>query len=254
MPVVRTEGFVLRAQPLGEADKIVTFLTREEGKIRGVARSARKSRRRFGCSLEPWSRVSLTLFEKEGMELARIDGCDLLESAYRLQEDLETAYLLAYLAEVADLFTRERQSEPHYFRLLGSVLAALKGGLPIQVAVRYFEVWTLRLHGLLPDLARCGACGSSLGKAGATFQGAGGQILCSRCLPRSGPADFPLDGAGLEVLKTLLRHHPADLAGRRLDAALLSALGRVTGAALTAFAEAPFRTSRFLAVAEGASS
>ena len=66
MPVIRTEGFVLRSYPLGEADKIVTFFSRDEGKVRAVARSARKSRRRFGSSLELWSRVSLHIFEKEG--------------------------------------------------------------------------------------------------------------------------------------------------------------------------------------------
>jgi DNA repair protein RecO (recombination protein O) len=252
VPVVRAEGFVLRVLPLGEADKIVTFLTREDGKLRAVARSARKSRRRFGSSLELWSRVGLTLFEKEGMDLARIDGCDLLESAYRLQEDLETAYLLAYLAEVTDLFARERQAEPHFYRLLDTLLRALKDGLPRVLAARYFETWTLRLHGVLPDLERCGACDASLA-AGGAFQSASGQILCRRCLPRPAPADVVVEGAGLEILRSILRHHPGHLAGRALPSSLLVQLGRVTGAALASFAEAPFRTSRFLAVAERAS-
>jgi len=253
LPVVHAEAFVLRVHPLGEADKIVTFLTREEGKLRGVARSARKSRRRFGSSLEPWSRVSLSLFEKEGMDLARIDSCDLLESAYRLQEDLETAYLLAYMAEVADLFSRERQPEPHFFRLVGSILQALGGGLPRVLAARYFETWTLKLHGLLPDLGRCGACDTSLESGGATFQSASGQIFCRHCLPHPAPADFPVEAAGLEVLRSVLRHHPADLSDRRFPLPLLVRLGRVTGAALSSFAEVPFRTSRFLAVTERAS-
>jgi len=250
--VVRAEGFVLRVQPLGEADKIVTFLTREDGKLRAVARSARKSRRRFGSSLELWSRVGLTLFEKEGLDLARIDGCDLLESAYRLQEDLETAYLLAYLAEVTDLFARERQAEPHFYRLLDTLLRALREGLPRALAARYFETWTLRLHGVLPDLERCGACGAYLA-AGGVFQSASGQILCHRSLPRPTPADIVVEGAGLEILRSILRHHPGQLAGRALPSSLLVRLGRVTGAALASFAEAPFRTSRFLAVAERAS-
>lgn len=253
MPVVRAEAFVLSVRPLGEADKIVTFLTREEGKLRGVARSARKSRRRFGSSLELWSRVSVSLFEKEGMDLSRIDGCDLLESAYRLQEDLETAYLLAYMAEVADLFARERQPEPHFFRLLGSLLQALGAGLPRGLAARYFETWTFRLHGLLPDLDRCGVCDISLESGGGTFQSASGQILCRRCLPRPAPADRALEAAGAEVLRTILRHHPADLVGRSIPAPLLVRLGGVTGAALSSFAETPFRTGRFLAVAEKAS-
>jgi DNA repair protein RecO (recombination protein O) len=253
VPVIRAEAFVLRVHPLGEADKIVTFLTREEGKLRGVARSARKSRRRFGSSLELWSRVSVTLYEKEGMDLARIDGCDLLESAYRLQEDLETGYFLAYMAEVSDLFARERQPEPHFYRLLTSLFPALGAGLSRVLAARYFETWTLRLHGLLPEISRCGTCNASLGPAGGIFQSASGQILCRRCLPHPTPADGVLEGAAAEVLRVILRHHPAELVRREFSPALLARLGRVTGAALTSFAESPFRTRRFLAAAEQAS-
>lgn len=252
MPILTAEGFVLRVQSLGEADKIVTFLSREEGKMRGVARSARKSRRRFGSSLEPWSRVRLTLFEKEGMDLARIDGCDLLESAYRLQENLETAYLLAYMAEISDLFSRERQAEPHYYRLLVSLLAALKAGLPLATAGRYFEVWTLRLHGLLPDRAGCGSCAAPLGTAGGVFQAASGQILCRRCLPRPTPADHPVSGEALAIVGTILHSHPAEMIGQSLEANRLAELGRMSGAALSSFAEGPFRTAPFLAVAERA--
>lgn len=253
MPVIRAEGFVLRVYPLGEADKIVTFFTLEEGKLRAVARSARRSRRRFGSSLELWSRVSLTLFEKEGMDLARIDGCDLLESAYRLQEDLETSYLLAYVAEVTDLFARERQSEPHFFRLLLSVLGALRSGLPRPLAARYFEIWTLKLHGLLPDLARCGSCEAAFGTAGGTFQSASGQILCRRCLPHPTPADSRAAGLELGILQTLLRHHPQDLVSRPFPAEALERIGAILGGALSSFAEAPFRTRRFLAAAGRAS-
>jgi DNA repair protein RecO (recombination protein O) len=237
--------------PLAEADKIVTFLTREEGKVRCVARSARKSRRRFGSSLEPWSRVGLSLFEKEGMDLARIDSCDLLESAYRLQEDLETAYLLAYVAEVSDMFARERQAEPHFFRLLASLLTALKAGLPLPVAGRYFETWTLKLHGLLPDPAFCGECGAALTEQGGRFQTASGRLLCRRCLPRPAPSDHLLKKAALEILRSFVRSHPRELVGRALDATALSELGRMTSRALVSYAEAPFRTARFLTWTDG---
>jgi DNA repair protein RecO len=193
------------------------------------------------------------LYEKEGEDLARVDACDLLESAYRLQEDLETAYLLAYTAELADLFARERQPEPHFFRLLGSLLQALRAGLPRLLAARYLETWTLRLHGLLPDPRACSACNASLAAAGGTYQSASGQLLCRRCLPHPTPADLVLEAAGIEILGTVLRHHPADLTDWKFHSPDLVRLGRVTGAALTSFAEAPFRTRRFLAVAEQAS-
>ncbi|MCI0408963.1 MAG: DNA repair protein RecO [Acidobacteria bacterium] len=250
MPLLRTEGFVLRAYPLGEADKIVTFLTREEGKIRGVAKSARKSRRRFGSSLEPWSRVSLTYFEKEASELGRVDACDLLESAYRLHEDLDTAWLLAYMAEVADQFSRDRQAEPHYYRLLGSLLGALREGLPRGVALRYFEVWTLKLHGLLPDLSHCAGCEEPPGRADLIVDLASGSVLCQRCCGAEGPSRVALRHGGRTVLASILREHPSILASRKLPSAGLKEVGRLTSASLLAFVGAPFKTARFLSVAE----
>ena len=251
MPLLRAEGYVLKAQPLGDADKIVTFLTREEGKLRGVAKSARRSRRRFGSSLEPWSRVALSLFEKEGTDLARVDACDLLESAYRLYENLETAFLLAYMAEVADLFSRDRQREPHYYRLLGSLLGALRSGLPGSTALRYFEVWTLKLHGLLPDLARCTTCDAPLSRGQIVFNPVAGGVLCPRCGAQVGAARVVLREAGKAALHAVLQHHPSDLVSQPISREGLAEVGRLTTASLAAFAETPFRTARFLESAEG---
>jgi DNA repair protein RecO (recombination protein O) len=250
LPLLRAEGFVLRAYPLGEADKIVTFLTREEGKLRGVAKSARKSRRRFGSSLEPWSRVSLTFFEKEASELGRVDACDLLESAYRLQEDLDTACLLAYMAEVADLFSRDRQAEPHYYRLLGSLLGALREGLPREVALRYFEVWTLKLHGLLPDLSRCASCDEPMPREGLILDVASGCVHCPRCCSEEGPFRVALRQSGRLVLGCILREHPSSLANRKLPSSGLKEVGRFSTVSLLSFVGAPFTTARFLSVAE----
>jgi DNA repair protein RecO (recombination protein O) len=248
--VLRVEALVLRIQPLGEADKLVTLMTREEGKVRAVAPSARRSRKRFGSALEPWSRVAAQLFERERAELLRLDSCDLLESSYRLQEHLETAYLLAYFAEVSDRFARERLAEPRYFRLLVSLVSALKTGLPLPVAARYFEIWTLKLHGLFPDPAACGACGSPLGRTGGLYEGASGSVLCRKCRARPTPADAPLSSEGIEMLGRFLRAHPSELGSGGVPGRVLPELARMTGAALAAFAEGSFRTTRFLAVAE----
>src|SRR5881397_987173 len=160
---------VLRSQPLGESDRIVTFLTRSVGKLRGVAKGARRSRRRFGSNLEPLSRVRLQYFEREGSDLARIEAADLLESFYRLQEDPERAAVLACMAEVADTFAREQQEDEAYFRLLHAVLRAVQGGLDLDHAARYFEIWTLRLHGVLPSLASCATCGKEFGSRGGAY-------------------------------------------------------------------------------------
>ena len=214
MPIRETEAMVLWSHALGESDRIVTFLTRSVGKLRGVAKGARRSRRRFGSNLEPMSRVRLTYFEREGSELARIEAAELMESFYRLQEDPERAAALACLAEVAGAFAREQQEDEAYFRLLHVVLKAIRDGLDLDRAARYFEIWTLRLHGVLPPLGACGRCGSALSSRGGLYDRREGCVLCRRCGPRRGPGSILLPAAALAAAAEFLRVGPGDLAGR----------------------------------------
>lgn len=214
MPIKETEAMVLWSHPLGESDRIVTFLTRSVGKLRGVAKGARRSRRRFGSNLEPMSRVRLTYFEREGSELARVDAAELVESFYRLQEDPERAAALACLAEVAGAFAREQQEDEAYFRLLHAVLKAIRDGLDLDRAARYFEIWTLRLHGVLPSLASCGRCGSAFSARGGLYDRREGSVLCRRCAPQRGPGSVLLPPAALAAAAEFLRAGPGDLAGR----------------------------------------
>jgi DNA repair protein RecO (recombination protein O) len=212
VPVRESEAFVLRSGPLGESDRIVTFLTRASGKLRGVAKGARRSRRRFGANLEPLSRVRLQYAQREGTDLARIEGAELLESFYRLQEEPERAAALACLAEVADAFAREEQADEAFFRLLHAVLRAVRAGLPIDAALRYFEVWTLRLHGVLPDLARCGRCRRELPERGSFYDRREGVAVCGRCGAR-GPGDPALPGRSIAAARVILTRPPEALAG-----------------------------------------
>src|SRR5258705_5634274 len=129
---------VLHTSALGESDRIVTFLTRSAGKVRAVAKGARRSKRRFGSNLERFSRVRLQYFEREGSDLARVEAAELLESFYGLQEDPERAAVLACMAEVADAFAREQQEDEADFRLLHAVLRAIRDGLALDHAAPDF--------------------------------------------------------------------------------------------------------------------
>ncbi|HXH28753.1 MAG TPA: DNA repair protein RecO, partial [Candidatus Polarisedimenticolia bacterium] len=170
MPLRESEAFVLRSYAAGESDRIVVFLTRGAGKLRGVAKGARRSRRRFGSNLELLSRVRLSYFEREGAELARIESAELLESFYRLQEDPERGAVLACFAEIADAFAREQQEDEAFFRLLHAVLRSVSRGLDLDRARAYFEIWTLRLHGVLPPLEACERCNAAGDDRGARYR------------------------------------------------------------------------------------
>jgi DNA repair protein RecO (recombination protein O) len=199
---------VLRAQPLGESDRIVTFLGRGVGKLRAVAKGARRSRRRFGTNLELLSRVRLAWFEKEGQDLGRIESADLLESFYDLQADPLRGAVLACFAEISDAFAREQQEEDAFYRLLLAVLRAVRDGVDLDWAGRYFEIWTLRLHGVLPDLERCARCGGALAERGGWLLRREGIAVCPRCGER-GAGDPALPPDAILAAREIIRRPPA---------------------------------------------
>jgi DNA repair protein RecO (recombination protein O) len=212
LPLKEREAFVLRTQPLGESDRIVVLLARGAGKVRAVAKGARRSRKRFGANLMLLSRVRVTCFEKEGHDLGRLESADLLESFYLLQEDPVRGAALACLAEVADAFAREEQEDDAFFRLLHAVLRAVRDGLDLDWAARYFELWTLRLHGFLPGLEACGSCGASLAERGGCFLRREGIAVCARCGERrAGDPALPPEAIGAAA--RIFKRPPAALIG-----------------------------------------
>jgi len=110
MPLKQTEAIVLRTYPMREADLLVTLFTRAEGKLRGVARSAKKSKKRFGGALEPLTRVNLYYEVRERQELARLDSCEVLESPLATEVSYPRAVALGHVAELLDELLPEREA------------------------------------------------------------------------------------------------------------------------------------------------
>jgi DNA repair protein RecO (recombination protein O) len=164
----QSEAIVLRTYPLREADLLVTLFTREEGKIRGVARSAKKSKRRFGGALEPLTRVRAYYDQKAGQELVRLDSCDVIESPLMHAIDYERSVALAYVAEVLDGLLPDHDANDAVFRLTLSVLPRIEAG-EIWMPLTYFDLWITRLMGLLPDLGACIVCGDELNGSGRVY-------------------------------------------------------------------------------------
>src|SRR2546429_9958657 len=116
MALKESEAIVLRTYPLREADLLVTLFTREEGKVRGVARSAKKSQRRFGGALEPLTYVRVHYEDREQQELARLDSCEVLESPLAGDVGYPPAVALGHAAAVLDGLLAEREGEDSGFR------------------------------------------------------------------------------------------------------------------------------------------
>jgi len=247
VPLKTSEAFIIDVHKMREADRLVVLFTEDEGKVRGVAASAARSHRRFGGRLERLSRVRATWFEKEGRELARLDACELLDGSFGLYQDLRVAMLLGYMAEVVDTFAHEREPDPRSFRLLRSMMEALHAGAEPGALARYFEVWTLRLHGLMPAMDACSACGLDL--SGGAFVDAAdiGEVLCLRCRPqRARAAAGRLSPEALRALDRFRRLGPLDAARGGTSAGALAEMEDFAGAVLGDFVGHPFRSSRFL--------
>jgi len=177
MPLKESEAIVLRTYPLREADLLVALFTRVEGKLHGVARSAKKSKRRFGGALEPLTFVRAYYEDREGRELARLDSCEVLESPLAFEVSYPRAVALAHVAELLDELLPEREANDAVFRLALSVLAALRGP-DVWMPVTYFELWMTRLMGYLPDLSECLSCGRSLNGSRAYFHALSDGLMC----------------------------------------------------------------------------
>jgi DNA repair protein RecO (recombination protein O) len=173
----QSEAIVLRSYPLREADLLVSFFTRQEGKLRGVARSAKKSKKRFGGSLEPLTRVTLYYEDRSGAELARLDSCDVIDSPLAEQVDYPRAIALAHVSEMLEELLPEREPNDSIFRLVVSVLANLHAQA-IWMPLTYFDLWMVRLIGLLPDLRSCIACGEMLNGNPAYFHPLADGLAC----------------------------------------------------------------------------
>jgi DNA repair protein RecO (recombination protein O) len=152
MPARVSETFVLRTYPYREADLIVSFFTRDQGKLRGVARRARRPKGPFGSGLERLSHVRMAYFQRENVELTSLGGCELIHSQFAMQSDYPRSVALDYFTEATDQLLPAHEQNEKFFRLLNAVLAHLRSGGEMWTAVTYFSVWAVRLTGVWPEM------------------------------------------------------------------------------------------------------
>jgi DNA repair protein RecO (recombination protein O) len=192
MSVLTSEAVVLRTWPLHEADLIVSFFTRDYGRMKGVAKSALKSRKRFGGALEPMTVARAWFAERPGQELVRLDQLEIVRSPLATPVDHVRMAVLSFFSELLDEALPEHDPQETVFRLLVSVLEQTTAVPPESVqpqsagpqlsgpwmALTYFSLWMTRLMGLLPDIAHCTACGETLAAGEIWFQSFGDGLFC----------------------------------------------------------------------------
>lgn len=152
MPLYSADALILRTYKLGEADRIVVFLTRDRGKKRGVAKGARRPKSKFVGALEPLTSARVAYFEKERRELVNLNYSEPSRSALS-NGTIETLGCAAYFAELIDEWAAESHEDERLYRLGASMVEALVSGVPPEPLSRYFEYWLLSLQGVYPPAA-----------------------------------------------------------------------------------------------------
>ena len=154
MPALASEAFIFRTYPFQEGDLIVSFFTRDQGKLRGVARRARRPKNSFGAGLERLSRVTMSYYQRENRELVNLNSCDVLESQFGLAGEYCSQFDTGLYSRGKRKHLPAAEPSERFFRLLLAVLGYLHSNPTVGVwpAISYFSLWAVRLSGILPEL------------------------------------------------------------------------------------------------------
>lgn len=178
MTLHQSEAIVLRTWPLRESDLLVSLLTRDLGKVRGVAKAALKSRKRFGGALEPMTYVHAAYAERPRQELVRLDHFESISSPLADPIDYLRAATLGYYAEVLENVLPDHDPQDAIFRLTLAVLEQSRVDR-CWMPVTYFSLWTTRLIGWLPETDRCTDCGQPFAGEAAYFHSLADGLSCA---------------------------------------------------------------------------
>ena len=206
MPAREMEAIILKTFPLGEADRLVSFLGRSSGRVRGVAGGARRLKNRYGSTLEILSHVQIWYVEKETRDLVRIQQCDLLESFHKAQSDYGLSTGLAVVSEVSELVLPEHEAAEAMFRLILLTAREIERTGSWTLPLTYFAFWTVRLGGWLPRFDVCSRCGALFGQAVAYHAPWDPGLFCENC-----------KRGGMRALHRAARDLAERFTGERLD-------------------------------------
>jgi DNA repair protein RecO (recombination protein O) len=247
MAVLTSEAVVLRTWPVHESDLIVSFFTRDFGRMKGVAKAALKSRKRFGGALEPMTLARAWFAERPRAELVRLDQLEIVRSPLSAPVDQARMAVLSFYAEVLDEILPEHDPQDAVFRLLVSVLeqtaAVESDAAQPWMALTYFSLWMTRLMGLLPDIGHCIVCGEALHAAEISYSSHNDGLFCGLHRNGSGSA---LSADSWQLAQRMLKAPAAAFAGEAWPRRRAQDLRRFTVQALERHLEKKLRTAEAL--------
>lgn len=239
----QAEAIVLRTWTFREADLLVSFFTRDQGKVKGVARAAMKSRKRFGGALEPLTHVRASYAEKPRQELVRLDAFEILSSPLSQPVDYGRTAGLQFVAEVLEDMLQDHDPQDAIFRLTLAVLEPMQVGR-VWMPVTYFALWVTRLMGWMPELTHCVVCGCALRGGAAFYHALSDGLFCEN---HKRPASSMLSAESLALAERVFRSPVTAFAGEEWPRSRSADLRRFVFGALERHVEHKLLAARTLA-------
>ncbi len=244
----RTEAIILRRSDLGEADRLLTLLTPERGKLRVVAKGARKIASRKSGHVELFNRVNLLIAKGRG-EFDIVSQAETVEPFRALRDDLLRSTYAHYAAELVDRFAEEGTSQPELFDLICDTLGWLSTASDLALAARYFELRLLTLAGFQPQLFRCVGGGEPLTEieSDETYgwsPGQGGALCAAHAAARTDISRLSL--GALKVLRHAMRSEYPAVAALRVRESVADEIERALQRYLTYVLERKLKSIEFI--------
>jgi DNA repair protein RecO (recombination protein O) len=239
-----TPGFVLHARPYGESDRIVTLITEEHGKVAGIAKGAKNSRRRFAGTLEPFLRIRAVFRQRPQSDLVFLLRCELLAALRSFTRHFDRFAAGSYVLELTDRMVLGRESGREVYRLVDEALVLLDAGTPPEPLLRAFELHLLAASGYAPGLDACRGCGAPVTTSGVYLAVERGGFVCRACV-RPGEPLRPVAAATARELSRLAGG-PLARAAVGVGASTLVEAAAVAEQLLARVTSGPLNSRRFL--------
>jgi DNA repair protein RecO (recombination protein O) len=251
----QTEGIVLKNFPFGEADLIVTYITRDYGLLKVFAKSPRKIKSRFGSSLEPLTCSKISFIGKEDASLPRLTQSDIIRTFHTLRDNLKCFLSISEVLELNLNFLPERDVNNMAFKLLFDMLSRLESDCSNKLYYLYYKIRFLEIVGYLPRLDTCGKCGDRVrdNSTSQRFSGSSihfyvshGSIICGRCINGS-DGSIKLSKGVLNFFTSFVKWHPSNINRIRVPEFFLSEMANIINSHIAYILESPgfFRKQTF---------
>ncbi len=242
----RTEGIVLRSSVYGEADLIVTYLTRDFGLLKAFAKSPRKTKSRFGSSLEPLTYSKLSFIGKEDASLPRLTQSDIIVPFHELRDDYKSFVRLAEILELMIHFLPEREPNGSMFALLLKMLSRLRPGDHNALYFLFCKIRFLSVAGYLPRLEACGRCGNRIsGHADSRFYLSHGALICDSCR-NDGAESIPLSRSALKFYGSILQWRFANIDRVKAPQPLIAEISNIVDSHIRYILARPLKSAAFV--------